>query len=261
MKNITPLAAFKDNYIWALANADHTHAVVVDPGDAKPVIAWLQANHLTLDSILITHHHWDHVNGVATLVDQFQPRVYGPVDSTPHLCDSVVEGDQIHIAALDMTFSILATPGHTLDHIAYHAKPLSSKPLLFSGDTLFAGGCGRLFEGSYEQLWHSLQKLAALPPETQVYCTHEYTLANLEFAHLLAADWQAITQRLHTVRQLRQNNHITLPTNITLECDTNPFLLCNNATFRQQCFDTHAEQHDALQAFIALRKAKDTFTI
>ena len=178
MIHIEPISAFSDNYIWCLYN-DAGEAVVVDPGDAAPVEAFLADRSLKLTAVLITHHHFDHVGGLAELTRSRGIDVFGPRGSAPQISSEVSEGDCVRL--LGLSFEVLAVPGHTLDHIAYFAAS-KVPPLLFCGDTLFAGGCGRLFEGTPEQMHHSLSRLKSLPPDTEVYCAHEYTLANLRFA-------------------------------------------------------------------------------
>src|SRR5690625_4515878 len=220
---IEPIRAFRDNYIWLLRDSHSNRACVVDPGDAAPVIEALRNRNLALETILITHHHPDHVGGVARLVEQYAPRVYGP--RSDHFTDvDVVLADNDRLAVLDHDFEVLTVPGHTLDHIAYYHHTPGQPPALFPGDTLFAGGCGRLFEGTAEQMHHSLSKLASLPGNTRVYCAHEYTLTNLRFALAVEPGNTALQQRLAEVERLRSEDLPTLPSTIALEKATNPFL-------------------------------------
>lgn len=200
---------------------------VVDPGDAAPVLAALIDLNLTLTTILITHHHRDHIDGVAELLDLFpQAIVYAPVlEQFGFKHFGIKESNTIELKDLHTSFSILDLPGHTLGHIAYYSAP---HKLLFCGDTLFGGGCGRLFEGTPTQLYQSLQKLATLPPDTAVYCTHEYTLHNLNFALKFEPNNQKLLDRQKNTQELRQLNIPTLPSTIDLELATNPFLRCNN---------------------------------
>ena len=178
--HVHPVPAFSDNYLWVLH--DDTHAVAIDPGDARPVIDYLAAQSLTLVAILCTHHHADHVGGVESLLDFLQLRgnipVYGPANERiPARTHALREGDRVAIPELSAHFSVLDVPGHTAGHIAYHGHDL-----LFCGDTLFACGCGRLFEGTAAQMTASLTKLKSLPPQTKVFCAHEYTMGNIKFA-------------------------------------------------------------------------------
>src|SRR6187455_3139900 len=179
LMKLIPLPAFQDNYLWLLH--DGQRALVVDPGDAAPVQAFLAAQGLRLEAILVTHHHADHIGGVDTLRDATGARIYGPArERIPEPLQRLAEGDAIEV--LGLRFRVLDVPGHTAGHIAYYAEHFPGAPLLFCGDTLFSGGCGRLFEGTPAQMLSSLDKLAALPGATRVCCTHEYTLANLKFA-------------------------------------------------------------------------------
>jgi hydroxyacylglutathione hydrolase len=216
---IEPIPAFKDNYIWTLIHREHALALCIDPGDAAPVEQFLQQRQYALAGILITHHHWDHTNGIAKLTQARDIPVWGPRD-VQGVTHPLADGQHCVLPTdMGLAFDILAVPGHTLDHIAYYGHQL-----LFCGDTLFAGGCGRLFEGTAEQLYHSLQRLAALPPATEVYCAHEYTLANLRFAQRVEPDNVALQQRLTATEQLRAQHRPSLPSTIDLELATNPFL-------------------------------------
>lgn len=224
MLNIEPLAAFSDNYIWLLHNT--TEAWVVDPGDAGVVVAALEALGKPLSGILVTHHHFDHVGGISDLVNIYQPRVIGPANpGIAHVDQRVRQGDRISL--LDLSFEILEVPGHTLDHIAYLAPAQLPAPLLFCGDTLFAGGCGRLFEGTPAMMRASLQRLAALPADTRVYCAHEYTLANLAFAAAVEPQDRAIADRINREKAKRQHERPTVPSTLGEELLTNPFLRCD----------------------------------
>lgn len=211
--------AFKDNYIWLLHTPDDPARVfAVDPGDAAPVEAKLAADHLTLAGILVTHHHWDHVNGVEALVSAWDCPVWGPADEhIPCRTHALTEGDQV--AAEGLAFEVLDIPGHTAGHIAYVGNGLT-----LVGDTLFAAGCGRLFEGTPAQMQASLAKLAALPPDTLVYCGHEYTLANLRFAAMVEPGNAAIVARTRVATAQRARGEPTLPSRIADERATNPFL-------------------------------------
>lgn len=254
--NITPIPAFRDNYIWCLSQ--NKSAWVVDPGDAGPVIAHLKEHALTLESILITHHHPDHTGGIRALSAACQPRVLGPKGSRIQgLTETVAEGDTL--ALLDVTFLVMEVPGHTLDHLAFFASD-HSPPLLFCGDTLFSAGCGRLFEGSAEQMFESLQRIASLPGETLVFPTHEYTLANLAFAQAVAGNLPAIDARLTSCRQLRDQQQPTLPVTLSAEFSYNPFLMTDNSQI-QASVNQHTGLHlsHASETFAAMRRWKDEF--
>lgn len=255
MIQIDALPAFSDNYIWLLQDTAKHRCAVVDPGDAAPVQAWLAAHPgWVLEDILITHHHHDHVGGVEALKQATGARVCGPAQERIPARDLAL-GDGDHVQVLGLDFEIIAVPGHTLGHIAYY-----SAPLLFCGDTLFAAGCGRLFEGTPEQMHQSLSRLAALPTETRVYCTHEYTLSNLRFAKAVEPGNPHVTQRFADVTQMRNENRISLPSTIGLELLTNPFLRTTETPVKQKA-DEWKGHSNASQAsvFAALRSWKDTF--
>src|SRR3989344_6305328 len=212
MIQISALPAFTDNYIWLLQEPQSRRCAVVDPGDAAPVLAWLKQNPgWTLSDILVTHHHHDHVGGVEALKRVSGATVYGPAHETIPARDVALQDNQ-RISVLGWDFAVYAVPGHTLGHIAF-----SPPGVLFCGDTLFAAGCGRLFEGTPAQMHASLQRLAALPADTRVYCTHEYTQSNLRFAQAVEPDNADIAERVENVNRLRARGEITLPSNLALE--------------------------------------------
>lgn len=234
---VTGLPAFTDNYIWTLQSADGQRAIAVDPGDAEPVLALCQKAGARLTDILITHHHPDHTAGIATLQRAFPDvRVTGPARETiAGVQHTVSEGDQIAVSGLAEPFEVIDIPGHTAGHVAYW---LAQAGWLFCGDTLFAAGCGRLFEGTPAQMFASLQKLGALPPDTHVFCTHEYTQSNLRFAMHAEPDNAVIAERAARVGQMRAAGHPTVPSTLALEWQTNPFLRARDvahfAALRQQ---------------------------
>ena len=219
---ILPLPAFNDNYIWAVVR--DTSVVVVDPGQAEPVQRLLHEQGLTLRAILLTHHHADHVGGVTELVAATGARVYGPaLEVLPH-CDVLLgEGDSVELPDVGLSLNVLDVPGHTAGHIAYAGKA-AGRPVLFCGDTLFAGGCGRLFEGTPAQMTDSLRKLGTLPEDTSVFCAHEYTLANLRWALAVEPANRTLQQWYERAQQLRAEGVPTLPSWIGQERATNPFL-------------------------------------
>lgn len=241
--------------------ADSGNSVcVVDPGDATPVINYLQSHTLNLTDIFITHHHPDHTGGLQELHALYTPRVTGPGQSgIKGITRFVAEGDQVEL--FNCQFDVIEVPGHTLDHIAYYyAGDSSQAPVLLCGDTLFAAGCGRLFEGSPQQMYRSLAKLASLPTATEVYCTHEYTLANLRFA--LAADPAnaLLQERLITETGKRQKSLPTLPSTIGLELETNPFLRCNESSLVESAATQLSKPPASeVEVFAALRAWKDRF--
>ncbi len=250
---ITAIPALKDNYIWAIHD-DH-RAAVIDPGEAAPVLAFLKARGLQLDSILCTHRHNDHIGGIAKLREVYNVPVYGRRHpDNPHITDDLREGGQLKLDAFGILFDIIEIPGHLDDHIAFIAPDT-----LFCGDVLFGAGCGRNFEGTPAQLHHSLQRLALLPDTTRVYCAHEYTAANLRFALACEPDNVAIQQRIAATQQLRATNQITLPSSIALEKATNPFLRCTQAEIIRTLQQRGLTDTSELGVFTALREWRNRF--
>ncbi len=221
MLNVTPVRAFKDNYIWLIHSVDGASVAIVDPGDAGPVINHLQNHAITPIAILITHHHMDHTGGVHKLLDHYPDLpVYGPANPRiATITQPLNEGMTITLPALNARFQVLEIPGHTLDHIAYYGEGM-----LFCGDTLFGAGCGRLFEGTPEQMHRSLSKVAVLPGDTLMYCGHEYTLANIAFAKWVEPENGDLLRREQDTQTLRQQDIPSLPSQLDLERRTNPFL-------------------------------------
>ena len=251
---ITPIPAFNDNYIWAIQTSPG-HCAVIDPGDSTPVFDWLEANKLQLDSILITHHHMDHIGGVNALVERTGATVLAPADTRlPDYYQTVDENSKINLNGLP--FEVLAVPGHTLSHIAFYSAQAA---LLFCGDALFSMGCGRMFEGKPAQMLASLDKLAALPDSTLIYCTHEYTIANGRFARAVEPDNQAVAQRCKEVAELRNLNQPTLPISLASEMHTNPFLRCDQADVISAAQRMDPSAQNRIEVFAALRRWKDSF--
>jgi hydroxyacylglutathione hydrolase len=253
---LIPLPAFTDNYIWMLH--DGRKALVVDPGDAQPVLDALQREGLLLESILVTHHHADHTGGVAELRKATGAQVFGPAgEEMPEPLTRLSGG--AHCTGLGLRFGVLDVPGHTAGHIAFYCDEMDGAPLLFCGDTLFSGGCGRLFEGTPAQMLTSLESLSALPDNTRVCCTHEYTLSNLKFASAVEPDNTDLLHYLTHCQQLRAQGSPTLPSNIALERKINPFLRSRLPTLM-----TAAATHDATMAqrdgtFATLRQWKNDY--
>ncbi|TWC15068.1 MULTISPECIES: hydroxyacylglutathione hydrolase [unclassified Pseudomonas] len=255
MIQISALPAFTDNYIWLLQDHSSRRCAVVDPGDAAPVQAWLEAHPgWVLSDILITHHHHDHVGGVQALKNATNATVHGPAsENIPARDVALKDNDQVKVLGLD--FDVYAVPGHTLGHIAYYHHGL-----LFCGDTLFAAGCGRLFEGTPEQMHHSLGRLAALPDDTLVYCTHEYTLGNLKFAAAVEPGNPDIAARLEKVGRQRSEGVMTLPSTLALEKLTNPFLRTAETSVKQKADERNGQRNGTpSEVFAALRAWKDKF--
>lgn len=257
MLTIEPIHAFSDNYIWLLYDQSSRNAFVVDPGDAQPVEAKLAELDLTLRGVLITHHHFDHVGGLAALSEKRQLVIYGPHNpAIDAITDRLGGGDQIEV--LGQAFSVTEVPGHTLDHIAYFHD--GEQPILFCGDTLFAGGCGRMFEGTAPMMLNSLESLAALPTATAVYCAHEYTLANLAFAQAVEPGNTALAERVQQAVATRDEGRPTVPSTIALELETNPFLRCTEPAV-SAALSEHGklEGSNPAEIFAAVRGWKDNF--
>lgn len=254
---LLPIPAFTDNYIWLLH--DGQRALVVDPGEPDGVRAHLAAASLALDTILLTHHHADHTGGVDALRQATGARVIGPAfEKLPEPVQRVQGGD--HVQALGIDFQVIDVPGHTSGHIAFHADRVAGRPLLFCGDTLFSGGCGRLFEGTPAQMHQSLGRLAALPGDTRVCCTHEYTLSNLRFAAEVDPDNADLTAYRARCEALRERGEPTLPSSIELERRINPFLRTAHAPLIRSA-QRHApgSADDPVAVFATLREWKNVF--
>lgn len=249
---VEPIQAFTDNYIWLLHDA--AAAAVVDPGDPEPVLATLAERQLQLRDILVTHHHFDHTGGLEALKEATGCCIWGPRNTKITAVDRRVSEGEI-VTILDTDFSILEVPGHTLDHIAYVADGI-----VFCGDTLFAGGCGRVFEGTFAMMRHSLSKLRQLPPDTHIYCAHEYTLANLSFAMAADPDNESLKSRVKRCEALRQQGEPTVPSLLADELATNPFLRWDApGLIRNLAGLDRLDGQGGDAVFSGLRQWKDTF--
>lgn len=257
--SVLTVPAFKDNYLWLIH--DGSNAAVVDPGDAAPILQALEQHGLTLTAILLTHHHNDHIGGVQALLDRFDVPVFGPRnDGIAAVTQPLAEGDRVTVPGLELEFAVLDVPGHTLGHIAY-VRTTPGLHWLFCGDTLFAGGCGRLFEGTPEQMSASLDKLAALPEDTEVYCAHEYTLSNLRFAQAVEPGNEALALRMRDESAKRAQDVPTVPSSIGLERSTNPFIRYREPAIAESLVAAGKLNRGAgpVQAFAALREWKNVF--
>jgi len=254
MVSIHAIPAFRDNYIWALENG--THAAVVDPGDAAPVESFLEKRNLQLAAVLATHHHADHVGGLPALVAHWRCPTFGPAHEVPSGIDTrLAEGDRMTIPRLGIALGVLDIPAHTAGHIAFVGEDM-----VFCGDTLFACGCGRLFEGSAAQMADSLAKLARLPAATRVYCGHEYTLANIRFAEAVEPDNRKLAERKVRESAKRERGAPTLPSTIGEELATNPFLRCAEPEVVASA-ERHAGRKlgDPVAVFAEIREWKNSF--
>jgi len=243
---IVPLKAFKDNYIWTMIN-EVNYAIIVDPGEAEPVFQFLEENkHIQLCGILVTHKHWDHCNGVPEILSKYAVPVFGPY--------GLKENDQVRIENFE-PFAVMEIPGHTLEHIAFYTKKI-----LFCGDTLFTGGCGRIFEGTPPQMFETLQKICTLPEETLIYCGHEYTMANLIFAKYVEPNNLILLNRIKEVEKLRDQGLPAVPSTLKLEKKTNPFLRCDSPEIIQSV-KNYAQKalSSPVEVFEYLRKWKNEF--
>lgn len=254
---LLPLPAFQDNYLWLLH--DGHRALVVDPGDAEPVRAGLRQTAAQLGTILVTHHHADHTGGVGALRQETGAQVFGPArEQIPQPFTALVQGDRVD--ALGLRFDVIEVPGHTAGHIAYYCPDVDGAPLLFCGDTLFSGGCGRLFEGTPAQMLNSLDALAALPGSTRVCCAHEYTMSNLRFALAVEPDNAELADYAQHCQGLRDRGLPTLPATVATERQINPFLRTRErAVIRAAQAFNGADPSDEVAVFGAIRQWKNEF--
>jgi len=256
--NITPIHAFNDNYIWAITKTGSSQVILVDPGDFKASSKFIEEQKLSLAAILITHHHHDHVGAIEQLAKTYNSNVcvYGPAtESIPGKTIALEEENFVEFPDFNLTLRVLDVPGHTSGHIVYY-----NNDILFCGDTLFSGGCGRLFEGTAEQMHHSLSKLSQLPQHTKVFCAHEYTLANLHFALAVEPDNQELLSYFNQVKTYRDHNKPTLPSTIAQEKLINPFLRCNQPSIQDAAtlYCNHTLNSEA-EVFAIIRRWKDEF--
>ncbi|WP_028389641.1 hydroxyacylglutathione hydrolase [Legionella fairfieldensis] len=251
---ILPVSAFYDNYIWLIINEHEQSALCIDPGDAKPVLNFLAQENISLKAILLTHHHHDHIGGVEKILTAYpETAVYGPDDSRIPQLTHIIDDEDI-VSLNSCQFQVLSTPGHTATHISLYEPHYG---WLFCGDTLFSAGCGRVFDGTFEELHHSLQKLKALPDDTQVYCAHEYTQKNLQFAAIVEPHNLAIRTYAHQL--LAKEKQCSLPSTIALEKQINPFLRTDTAEVQAYATMKGNKRNDSISVFRTIRTEKDTF--
>ena len=253
MLNVEPIKAYTDNYIWLVSTNEGS--IVVDPGESKEILNLIDSNKIDLKGVLITHHHYDHTNGLLDLTNKINLEVYGP-KKIEGINNIVKESDKFSIIGID--FEVIEIPGHTLDHLAFYSSN-NKEPILFCGDTLFAGGCGRVFEGTFEQMFKSLKKISNYPKETKIFCGHEYTISNLKFALKVDEDNKQLADEYISVKKLISSNIPSLPTDLNKELKVNPFLRCNEINIKNKVIDKFDIIDDELEIFTALRKWKDNF--
>lgn len=252
--NLHPIPTLRDNYVWLLAT-NEGDAVVVDPGEAAPVLSELQQRNLRLRSILLTHHHPDHIGGVAEILDDTNAEVFAPYDPRiSFACQRVGDGSPVRVGGTELEFTTMQVPGHTTTHVAYHGHGV-----LFCGDTLFSIGCGRLFEGTPQQMLSSLDRLASLAPETSVCCGHEYTESNCAFALTVEPGNAELRERAVQVRKLRESGLPTLPSTLAAEIACNPFLRVHSPEIRASLSGHVPANASRVEVFAALRAMKDAF--
>lgn len=254
MINIEPIKAFNDNYIWLVTTNEGS--IVIDPGEATKTINYLKENSLNLKGILITHHHFDHTGGIEDMLKFKNVDVYGPVNNISSINKKLRDGDLFSLIGID--FKIIEIPGHTLDHIAFFSEN-NGNPVLFCGDTLFSSGCGRVFEGTFEQMHKSVLKLKSLPANTKIYAGHEYTQSNLKFAMEVEPLNQKLVSRYNDVKDLLNKGTPTLPTTLELELEVNPFLRCQTKEVQSSVVKQFNTSNHEDEIFKALRQWKDNF--
>ena len=254
MLSVKPIKAFTDNYIWLVSTNEGS--IVIDPGESKNIQKLIDNKKIDLKGILITHHHYDHTNGLSELVKKNELEVYGPFNNIDGINHRLNDKDKISIIGID--FDVISIPGHTLDHIGFYSAN-ANNPILFCGDTLFAGGCGRIFEGTYEQMFHALKKITKLPTNTNIYCGHEYTLSNLKFALEADDTNKELIEEFKKVKNKINSNIPSLPTTLDKELKVNPFLRCDNINIQNKIIEKFKVSNNELEVFTALRKWKDNF--
>ena len=253
MLSVEPIKAYTDNYIWLVSTNEGS--IVVDPGESKEILNLIDTNEIDLKGVLITHHHYDHTNGLLDLTNKMNLEVYGP-EKIKGINNIVNESDKFSLIGIE--FEVTEIPGHTLDHLAFYSSN-DEEPILFCGDTLFAGGCGRVFEGTFEQMFMSLKKISKYPKETKVFCGHEYNLSNLKFALEVDKNNKDLMNEFNKTEKLISSDIPSLPTNLNKELKLNPFLRCHDIDIKNKVIEKFDIIDDELKIFTALRKWKDNF--
>ena len=254
MLTVEPIKAFTDNYIWLVSTNEGS--IVIDPGESENIQKLVDDKNINLKGILVTHHHYDHTNGINNLLKKNKLEVFGPENNIDGINNRVVDKDKISIIGID--FEVISMPGHTLDHIGFYSFN-NDHPILFCGDTLFAGGCGRIFEGTYRQMFNALKNISKLPSHTNIYCGHEYTLSNLKFAIEVDNNNTDLKKEYNDVLKKTELNIPTLPTTLKKELKTNPFLKCDDLSIQKKIKEKFNISTNELEIFTALRKWKDNF--
>ena len=254
MLSVKPIKAYQDNYIWLVSTNEGS--IVVDPGESKKILNLIDNNEIDLKGVLITHHHFDHTNGLSDLLNKRGLEVYGPKNNVHGINNIVKNNDKFTVIGID--FEVIEIPGHTLDHIAYYSFN-DGEPILFCGDTLFSGGCGRVFEGTFDQMFIALKKMSKYPKETKIFCGHEYTLSNLKFALAVDENNEDLIEEYDNIKNIVDSGNPSLPTILEKELKINPFLRCDNHHIKNKIVSKFNTSDDEFEVFCALRQWKDSF--
>ena len=254
MLSVKPIKAYQDNYIWLVSTNEGS--IVVDPGESKKILNLIVNNEINLKGVLITHHHFDHTNGLSDLLKKRGLEVYGPKNNVNGINNIVKNNDKFTVIGID--FEVIEIPGHTLDHIAFYSFN-DGEPILFCGDTLFSGGCGRVFEGTFDQMFIALKKISKYPKETKIFCGHEYTLSNLKFALAVDEDNEDLIEEYDNIKNIVDSGNPSLPTILEKELKINPFLRCDNHHIKNKIVSKFNTSDDEFEVFCALRQWKDNF--
>ena len=254
MLSVKPIKAYQDNYIWLVSTNEGS--IVVDPGESKKILNLIDNNEIDLKGVLITHHHFDHTNGLSDLLNKRGLEVYGPKNNVHGINNIVKNNDKFTVIGID--FEVIEIPGHTLDHIAFYSFN-DGEPILFCGDTLFSGGCGRVFEGTFDQMFIALKKISKYPSETKIFCGHEYTLSNLKFALAVDENNEDLIKEYDNIKNMVDSGNPSLPTILEKELKINPFLRCDNHHIKNKIVSKFNTSDDELEVFSALRQWKNNF--